>query len=228
MPGDPVVLSARIQVGGSNREAARLQVDFELAAGVTAVMGPSGAGKTTLVQALAGLLPPVAGRITLHDTVLFDQAQGIDIPPHRRRIAVVFQSLALFPHMPVWKNVAYGAPPSNRREVAQVWLERVHAGRLAERRPGTLSGGEAQRVALARALASAPRLVLLDEPFSALDQGLRTELGDVLRALLSDAGIPCLLITHDPRDAQRLASRILTIEGGRITGDEPTGHSRDL
>src|SRR5690606_13425668 len=145
------------------------------------------------------------------------------IPPHRRRIALVFQSLALFPHLSVWENVAYGLRGEARRarrDRAMTWLERARAGALAQRAPATLSGGEAQRVALARALASEPRLLLPDEPFSALNQALRVELGELLRALLTTTRVPVLLVTHDLADAERMASRILSLDAGRVVADD--------
>jgi molybdate transport system ATP-binding protein len=187
-------------------------------------MGPSGAGKTTLLQCIAGGVRPSAGQVSLDGERLFDSDARVFVPPHRRRVAMVFQSLALFPHLAVWENVAYGIrgeAPRARRDAANAWLERVRAGGLAERAPSTLSGGEAQRVALARALASAPRLLLLDEPFSALNQALRVELGALLQEILAEASVPTLLVTHDPADARRIATRILQLDAGRIVSDDP-------
>jgi molybdate transport system ATP-binding protein len=186
-------------------------------------MGPSGAGKTTLLQCLAGLVRPSAGRIVIDGEPVFDEEARVCIPPHRRRVALVFQSLALFPHLSVWENVAYGlrgVAQRARRERALTWLERTRASSLMSRMPSTLSGGEAQRVALARALASEPRLLLLDEPFSALNQELRIELAEVLRELVSATRIPVLLVTHDLTDTKRMASRILQLEAGRIVADD--------
>jgi molybdate transport system ATP-binding protein len=224
MPGDAPRLSVRVRVEGEADRPPRLDVDFEGASTVTAIMGPSGAGKTTLLQCIAGVVRPSAGRVTLDGERLFDGDARVFVPPHRRRVAMVFQSLALFPHLPVWENVAYGIrgeSPRARRDTARAWLERVRAGELAERAPSTLSGGEAQRVALARALASAPRLLLLDEPFSALNQALRLELGALLREILEEACVPTLLVTHDLADARRIATRILQLDAGRIVSDDP-------
>lgn len=214
----------RVRVEGETDRPPRLDVDVESDATVTAIMGPSGAGKTTLLQCIAGVVRPRAGRVVLDGERLFDGEARVFVPPHRRRVAMVFQSLALFPHLTVWENVAYGirgADARARRDVARAWLERVRASGLAERAPSTLSGGEAQRVALARALASAPRLLLLDEPFSALNQALRVELGALLRELLDEASVPTLLVTHDLADARRMASRILQMDAGRIVSDDP-------
>jgi molybdate transport system ATP-binding protein len=207
----------------------RLDVDVDVRDGLTAIMGHSGAGKTTLLAAVAGLLRPAKGRAELDDTVLFDTESDVFVPPHRRRIALVFQSLALFPHLRAWENVAYGAPRHgrvDRRANALTWLRRAHVEHVAERRPGTLSGGEAQRVALARALASEPRLLLLDEPFAALDSKLRQQLGAELADLVASAGIPTLLVTHDREDAMRLSSRLLVLDGGRVSEDVPLDNHR--
>ena len=224
MPGDATRVRARVRVEGDPGRPPRLDVDFESGSTVTAIMGPSGAGKTTLLQCIAGVVRPSAGQVSLDGERLFDSDARVFVPPHRRRVAMVFQSLALFPHLAVWENVAYGIrgeAPRARRDAANAWLERVRAGGLAERAPSTLSGGEAQRVALARALASAPRLLLLDEPFSALNQALRVELGALLQEILAEASVPTLLVTHDPADARRIATRILQLDAGRIVSDDP-------
>lgn len=213
MPGE--VLQVRVIVDGSSGERPRLDVDVAIDAGLTAVTGPSGAGKSTLLLALAGLLRPRTERIVLQGETLFDVDTGVCVPPHRRRVGLVFQSLALFPHLTVWQNVAYGLVDHDKRQRAQVWLERMRVGPLAERLPSTLSGGEAQRVALARALAARPRLLLLDEPFSALDEPLRRELGALVKALVEEAGIPALLVTHDAGDTA-LSERVLRLQGGRL------------
>ncbi|MFN7132624.1 MAG: ABC transporter ATP-binding protein, partial [Myxococcales bacterium] len=187
------------------------------------VMGPSGAGKTTLLTTISVLLPSSRGRLALDGEVLYDSASGVFVPPHRRRVAVVFQTLALFPHMTVWENVAYPlrGRAKERRARAVGWLTRTRVPDLADRLPQTLSGGEAQRVALARALASEPRALLLDEPFSALDSRLRVELGEELRALVAELGLVALFVTHDRQDAAALASRTLCIERGRLVEDGP-------
>lgn len=225
MAGD-ARLSVRVRVPGDEHHPARLDVDLRVGDGITAVTGHSGAGKSTLLAAIAGLVQPSEGRIVLDGTVLFDAGSRLSTPPHARRVALVFQSLALFPHLRAWENVAYGLPRAtagDRRERALVWLARARVDHVADRRPATLSGGEAQRVALARALASEPRLLLLDEPFSALDATLRDRLGTELRALVESVGIPALLVTHERADAARLAGRTIVLENGRVA--EPAAAS---
>jgi molybdate transport system ATP-binding protein len=218
MAGDARLL-ARVRVAGEEHHPPRLDVDLRLGDGITAITGHSGAGKSTLLAAIAGLVRPSEGRIVLDGTVLFDGASRVSTPPHARRVALVFQSLALFPHLRAWENVAYGLPRArtgDRRQRALVWLARARVDHVADRRPATLSGGEAQRVALARALASEPRLLLLDEPFSALDATLREQLGTELRALVESVGIPALLVTHERADAARLAGQTIVLEHGRV------------
>lgn len=216
------VLRVKVSVAAQRRVA--IDVSFEVSSGMTALFGPSGVGKTTLLLAIAGLFRPDAGRIALGEQVLFDSEGGVWLPPERRRTALVFQSLALFPHLSVLDNVRYGLSRAlssqARMERAHRWLTRMHVPHLAARVPATLSGGEAQRVALARALASEPRVLLLDEPFSAMDEELRIHLGEELREVLSEVAIPALLVTHDKRDASRLADRVLRMEQGRVlSGD---------
>src|SRR5215472_12958575 len=150
-----------------------LDVSFDVSPGITILFGPSGSGKSTTLRAIAGLLTPQAGRIALGEDVWFDHDGGIHRPAHRRRVAFVFQSLALFPHLTAIGNVAYGMHElagAERRERARRLLAKLKAEHLADRKPSTYSGGEAQRVALARALAISPSVLLLDEPFSALDR----------------------------------------------------------
>ena len=206
------------------RRAGGRQVDvrFEVAPGVTILFGPSGAGKSTTLAAIAGLVAPTAGRIVLGGRVLFDSEARWDEPPERRRVALVFQSLALFPHLSVEENVAYGLPAglgrAEQRRRALAWLERMRVAHTVGRRPDTLSGGEAQRVALARALASEPRALLLDEPFSAMDGRLRAQLGEEVRGLVAELAIPTVLVTHDREDALRLGERAVGLEQGRVTG----------
>lgn len=221
--GDPAAAGARlvvrIRVAGESTDRPRLAVDLAFPAGITAIMGPSGAGKTTLLTSIAGLVKPAMGRISLDGVAFLDTERGVFVPPHGRRMALVFQSLALFPHLSVWENVAYGLPAGargQRRERALDWLDRARVRPLADRATGLLSGGEAQRVALARALASEPRALLLDEPFSALDGALRRELGAELRALIAELNIPALLVTHHQEDAASLGSQVLLIEQGRL------------
>jgi molybdate transport system ATP-binding protein len=199
-----------------------LALDVEVAARedeVVAVLGPNGAGKTSLLRALAGLLPLAQGRITLDATVLEDPREKIFVPPEQRPVGMVFQDYLLFPHLNVLENVAFGlrsrgAPAATSR--ARDWLERVGLVGLADVRPAALSGGQAQRVALARALATDPRLLLLDEPLSALDVTTRAETRRDLRRHLANVSGIRLVVTHDPLEAMALADRLMVIEGGRL------------
>jgi molybdate transport system ATP-binding protein len=182
-------------------------------------MGRSGAGKSTILNALAGLVPPDGGKVALGDTVWFDRDKAIDVPVHHRRLAYVFQSLALFPHMTALHNVAYGmhdVPRIERPAKAKALLDRVGVGHLAQRRPRTFSGGEAQRVAIARALARSPKLVLLDEPFSALDRELRAQLTALVRELVAELAVPLVHVTHSVAEARLLADQIVRIDKGKV------------
>jgi molybdate transport system ATP-binding protein len=196
-----------------------LSARFETTGGVTALFGPSGAGKTSVVNMIAGLLKPDRGRIALDDTVLFDSVKGIDVPPHRRRIGYVFQEGRLFPHLSVRQNLDYGRRMSGRpREVGE--FERIVAlldiGHLLDRRPGKLSGGERQRVAVGRALLMRPRLLLLDEPLASLDTGHKREILPYLVRLRDDAGIPMVYVTHTPAEARRIATSVVRLDAGRV------------
>jgi molybdate transport system ATP-binding protein len=178
-----------------------------------ALVGPSGAGKTTVLRAIAGLRRPDRGRIALGDWAWFDAAAKVDLPPERRSVGLVFQEYALFPHMTVRANVAFGgASDSHVREL----LDRVRIAHLADERPGGLSGGERQRVAVARALARDPQVLLLDEPLSALDAHTRASVRAHLHDVLSDLALPALIVTHDFRDATALADRVGVIVDGRL------------
>jgi molybdate transport system ATP-binding protein len=196
-----------------------LEVELSVAAGETvAVVGPNGAGKTTLLRALAGLIP-VLGKVTLDGDVLEDTAAGVHVATEQRRVGLVFQDHVLFPHLKVIDNVAFGLRAQRRRDataVARGWLERAGLGDRAESMPRALSGGQAQRVALLRTLATEPRLLLLDEPLSALDVTIRAEVRrELSRQLTSFAGVR-LLVTHDPLEAIALADRLVVLEHGRV------------
>jgi molybdate transport system ATP-binding protein len=212
--------SLRVAVRVRPAKGFELDVDFSVPPGVTVLFGPSGSGKSTTLGAIAGLTRPIAGTIALGDTPWFDAARGIDVAVHRRRVAYVFQSLALFPHMTAAQNVAYGMPRAlgaeARRARALAVLERFHVAPLADRRPPTFSGGEAQRVALARAMATDPRVILLDEPFSALDRELRIELVAELRDTLRETGAPVLFVTHHRQEARALGDRVVVLAAGRV------------
>jgi molybdate transport system ATP-binding protein len=196
-----------------------LDVELRCPPGITCVIGPSGAGKSTTLDLIAGLIRPDAGRVALGDAVWLDRARGIDVAVERRRLAYVFQGLALFPHLSVLGNVTYGmahVARGERADRAHALLERVGVGALARRQPRSLSGGEAQRVALARALARAPELVLLDEPFSALDRALRAQLVALVRGLVDELGVPMIHVTHSLAEARQLADQVIRLERGRV------------
>jgi molybdate transport system ATP-binding protein len=197
----------------------KLAVELQCPPGITCVMGPSGSGKSTILAVLAGLAVPDRGRIALGDDVWLDRARGIAVPVHERRLSYVFQGLALFPHMSALHNVGYGLdelPRAEREARALALLGRLGVGHLARRRPRTFSGGEAQRVALARAIARAPRLVLLDEPFSALDRELRAQLIALVRELVAELGVPMVHVTHSVAEARLLADQVVRLERGAV------------
>jgi len=201
------------------RGTLELDVALEVAPGETvALMGPSGAGKTTCLELLAGLLRPRHGHVACAGDVWLDSASGVDRPPEARRVGFLFQDYALFPHLDARANVAYGARARGApAAAADEWLERLGLRERAGRRPQALSGGERQRVALARALASGARALLLDEPMGALDVATRAAVRGQLRRVLAEAGLPVLLVTHDPVDALALGDRLAVLEEGRLT-----------
>ena len=187
--------------------------------GCLALAGPSGAGKTSILRVVAGLLRPREGHVACGEEVWLDTARGIDVPPEERRCGYLFQEYALFGHLRAWQNVAYGLremPRGERRQRAHELLERFGVGELADARPRTLSGGERQRVALARAIARRPAALLLDEPLAALDPRTRAGAGRELAALLRDAEVPALLVTHDFTEAALLGDRVGIIDRGRV------------
>ncbi len=195
--------------------------DYELAIAVApgrclAIAGPSGAGKSTLLRVAAGLLLPDRGRVALGEEIWLDTATGVDRPPEQRGCGYVFQDYALFEHLRVWQNVAYALPRRDRRAGATPLLERFGIEALAEARPASLSGGERQRVALARALAASPRALLLDEPLSALDARTRASATRELAAVLRDADVPALLVTHDFAEAAVLGDEVAIVDAGRV------------
>jgi molybdate transport system ATP-binding protein len=199
--------------------------EFELAADVDvepgrclAIAGPSGAGKTTLLRIVAGLVKPVRGRVACDGETWVDTTATArtDVPPESRRCGYVFQEYALFPRLRAWQNVGYSLPRAERRARAHELLGRFGIARLADARPHELSGGERQRVALARALAPAPRVLLLDEPLSALDATTRASAGRELAQVLREADVATILVTHDFADAALLADEVAVMDRGRI------------
>ena len=197
-----------------------LEASFTSEGRVTGLFGASGAGKTSLINIIAGLLKPDRGVVTLDGEVLDDTAAKVHVPPYRRRIGYVFQDARLFPHLDVRQNLDYGRR-MNRLEEDSAQHKRViellDIGALLDRRPGKLSGGERQRVAFGRALLSKPRLLLLDEPLGALDEGRKLEILPYLVRLRDEAGIPMVYVSHDAAELRQLATQIVMLKGGHIT-----------
>lgn len=199
--------------------AFRLEARFEAGDGLTALFGRSGAGKTTLIQIIAGLTRPGRGRIVADGRVLLDTARGIAIPRHRRRIGYVFQESRLFPHLSVRRNLLYGhwlTPREERREKLERVLDLLGIAPLLERRTARLSGGEKQRVAIGRALLASPRLLLMDEPLTGLDDARKAEILPYLERLRDEARIPIVYVSHSVAEVTRLATSLVLLEEGRI------------
>jgi molybdate transport system ATP-binding protein len=207
-----------------------LDVTAEIPAGITILFGPSGAGKSTLLDCIAGLVHPDAGQISIAGETLLDTDRGINLPARKRHIAYVFQNLALFPHLTVEQNVAYGLAhlqpseraarlqPSERAARLASALEALRVQKFEKRKPGELSGGERQRVALARSLATSPRVLLLDEPLTALDAGLKKSIMDDLSAWNAAQNIPILYVTHSRNEVDALGERVIALDQGKILG----------
>lgn len=199
-----------------------LDASFQAPDGLTALFGQSGSGKTTIINAVAGLMVPDQSRIEADGLVLSDSATGRFLPPHRRGIGYVFQEARLFPHLTVRQNLLYGRW-FNRREGADYGriVEMLGIGPLQDRRPGALSGGERQRIALGRAILSNPRLLLMDEPLAALDQARKDEILPYLERLRDETGLPILYVSHSPAEVARLATTVVLVDAGRITAAGP-------
>lgn len=196
-----------------------LDVEFEAQPGVTVLFGASGSGKTTTLQSIAGLLKPDSGRIAIGGDALFDSELGINLPIRKRRVGYVFQTLALFPHLSVRANVEFGINGPDRRERARradEMMEALHIGHTAGRLPRDISGGEAQRVALARALCCGPRLLLLDEPLSAIDEATKLGIIGDLKALNRQLRLPIIYVTHSRDEAVALGAKVVIYERGRV------------
>jgi ABC-type sulfate/molybdate transport systems ATPase subunit len=193
-----------------------LEVALSLGAGPTALVGPNGAGKSTLLRAILGAVPVRRGRIVLDGHMLLDTEAAISVPTEERRVAWVPQEYALFPHLTVLENVAFGVPGPAGRPRADALIGQLGLEPLGSRRPGALSGGERQKVALARALATEPRALLLDEPLAALDAGTRETTRAFLAETLHRLAIPCLVVTHEMRDVVALGGPVVLLEAGRV------------
>ncbi|MFZ0844371.1 MAG: molybdenum ABC transporter ATP-binding protein [Pseudolabrys sp.] len=193
---------------------------FASEGGATVLFGPSGAGKTSVINMIAGLLKPDRGRIVLEDEVLFDSAARIDVPASRRRVGYVFQEGRLFPHMSVKRNLVYGrwmgGHPDDPDAFAHA-VELLDIGHLLDRRPGKLSGGERQRVAVGRALLMRPRLLLLDEPLASLDAARKSDILPYLERLRDERSVPMIYVSHDAPEVKRIATRVVRLEGGQVT-----------
>ncbi|HEY6968611.1 MAG TPA: ATP-binding cassette domain-containing protein [Candidatus Angelobacter sp.] len=198
-----------------------LDVQFSSPAGVTVIFGPSGAGKTTILQCIAGLVAPDYGTISVAGENLFDASCSLDIPAQHRRVGYVFQDLALFPHMTAAENIGFGirVNGTQKQQMVREALEKFRIAALANHRPAEISGGERQRVALARALVIQPRLLLLDEPFSALDDELKQGIIADLKQWLTENSVPALFVTHDREEARALGDRVLLLKSGQIAGE---------
>jgi molybdate transport system ATP-binding protein len=209
---------------GHRLGAFTLEARFGAESGLTALFGRSGTGKTSIINAIAGLLRPERGRVALGGEVLFDAQAGIFVPPHRRRIGYVFQEARLFPHLTVRQNLLYGrwfSRGSTRRGTLDGVVAMLGVERLLDRRPGELSGGEKQRVAIGRALLAEPRLLLMDEPLASLDAHRKSEILPYIEKLRDEARIPIVYVSHSVPEVARLATTLVLISDGRIEAVGP-------
>lgn len=194
-----------------------LQIEIKVVEGqFLTLYGKSGAGKTSILRMLAGLMRPDAGRIVVGEEVWFDQAKGIHWRPQKRSVGFLFQDYALFPNMTVKENLEFALLKGQSQGIIAELMELIELGELQDRRPETLSGGQQQRVALARALVQRPRLLLLDEPLSALDLDMREKLQRYLRKVHLEYGLTTILVSHDQQEIQRLSDEVYEVEQGRI------------
>ncbi|MGN0335211.1 MAG: ATP-binding cassette domain-containing protein [Lachnospiraceae bacterium] len=203
-----------------------ISCEFSVTEGTLGIMGPSGSGKSMLLKCIAGIERPDEGQIVLDGCVLFDSAKNICLPPQRRNVGYLFQNYALFPNMTVRQNILCGLQAGKLskkhcEEKAAEMMKRFRLDNLENRYPGQLSGGQKQRVALARLLATEPGLILLDEPFSALDEELKEELLQELKELRSSYGGLSILVSHDSREIEKLSSRLCRIRKGELKNEEP-------
>jgi molybdate transport system ATP-binding protein len=201
-----------------------LDAGFNAEGRLIALFGRSGAGKTSLVNIIGGLLAPERGRVAIDGRVLVDTASGVFVPMHRRRIGYVFQEPRLFPHLTVRQNLRYGswfAPAAERRESFERVVELLGIGALLGRRPGLLSGGERQRVAIGRALLASPRLLLMDEPLASLDDPRKAEILPYIERLRDEAGVPIVYVSHSMAEVARLASTVVLLADGKVAASGP-------
>jgi molybdate transport system ATP-binding protein len=219
----PVSFRARHKRGDFVLDAA-----FEGGPGITALFGPSGAGKTSVLNIIAGTQRPDSGQVAVAGRILTDTDAGIFLPSHQRRVGFVFQDAQLFPHLTVEQNVKFGRWFTRAEDSAPPLDLVTHVlgiGNLLKRRPATLSGGEKQRVALARALLSAPRILLMDEPLSGLDDSRRNEIMGLIECVRDEFNIPIIYVTHTRDEVRRLATRVVGMKAGRV---EAIGGPDDL
>ena len=219
----------RKRVSSAGGRSFELNVAFKTEQRCTVIYGPSGAGKSLTLQAMAGLLKPDSGRIVFNGQTLLDTSAGIDVPARARRFGYVFQDYALFPHLNVRQNIAFGLQRGLLNPSAKVdgdavrrWLHAFELTEVAGQYPHQLSGGQRQRTGFARALVNEPQALLLDEPFSALDPALRERMRDELHRLLERIAIPMLMITHDPDDLVRFGDARLLLEAGAMVEVNPS------
>jgi len=218
------MLTARVRLERPRAGSSPFELDVSLQVppGITILFGPSGAGKSTVLDCIAGLARPDAGRIAAGQDVLFDSQAGVNCLPQTRRVAYVFQTLALFPHMSVEENVAYGLdglPHKERESRVKELLKAFRVDKLRTRRPAEISGGERQRIALARSLVTQPRVLLLDEPLSGLDAELKAAIVDDLRAWNAARQIPILYVTHTRDEVDALGERVIAMDHGRVISE---------
>jgi molybdate transport system ATP-binding protein len=217
-PATPSPKEVSLRIRKRSGRDFELDIAVALPPGITILFGPSGAGKTTTLDCIAGLVQPDDGRIATRERVLFDSAAGINLPSQLRKVGYVFQDLALFPHLTVQGNIEYGLsrlPEEQREQRRAAILESFRIAHLRERRPGKISGGERQRVALARALVIDPTILLLDEPLAALDAVTKSKIVDDLRAWNHEHHVPIIYVTHSREEVFALGDRVIVLENGR-------------